>query len=309
MQIETEKIKFKIQNIPLSFRNQLSTLQQQYLVQLEAQVTIQELIKNGLENGWLVNFVELYKLIQILVESKLIDNKSFYDYFSAMKVSSMPSNPAAASPMAVKKSTEEYKKDIKELIKLPFLRSLDPSVALKLLEESTIADFPAESLICKKGDVFSRTLFILLSGEAAIYGQGDQTKRFVSLLKPNNVFGEMGFFLGVPRTADIVAVKQSKVLMISGSTDFITQNMKTEKAEHLVHRFWIQQALLNSEIFKNIPTESIDELTFGGQIVRILENQILFSELDITNGAYIVVQGQLSVQINSKVVAKFLKVK
>ncbi len=180
----------------------------------------------------------------------------------------------------------------------------EPAIALKLLEESTITDFPPDSFICKKGDVFSRTLFILLSGEAAIYGQGDQTKRFVSLLKPNNVFGEMGFFLGVPRTADIVAVRQSKVLMISGSSDFITQNLNTEKAEHLVHRFWIQQALLNSEIFKNIPAESIDDLTFGGQIVRILENQILFSELDITDGAYIVVQGVLSVQINSKTVAK-----
>lgn len=305
MHIETEPINFKFPTVSQMIRQKLSDLQIQYLAQLESGSTIQELIQNGLKNGWLVNFVELYKLIQTLVELNLVHNKNFYNYFSELKghsENSVKKTQTLSSP--VKKSSDEYKKEFKELIKLPFLRSLDSNIAMKLLEESTIVDFPPESLICKKDDVFSRSLYILLEGEAAIYGQGEHTKRFVSLLKPNNVFGEMGFFLGVPRTADIVAVRQSKVLIITGSTDFIEKNLNMDKAEHLVHRFWIQQALLNSEIFKSIPSESLDELTFGGQIVRTLENQILFNENDMTNGAYIVVQGQFSVSIGNKVVAK-----
>ncbi len=305
MHIETEPINFKFPTVSQMIKQKLSDLQLQYLVQFESGSTIQELIQNGLKNGWLVNFVELFKLIGLLVDLNLVHNKNFYSYFSELKGHSDKSGkkPQTLS-VPVKKSSDEYKKDFKDLIKLPFLRSLDPVTAMKLLEESTIVDFPAESLICKKNDVFSRSLYILLEGEAAIYGQGEQTKRFVSLLKPNNVFGEMGFFLGVPRTADIVAVRQSKVLIITGSTDFVEKNLNLDKAEHLVHRFWIQQALLNSEIFKSIPSESLDELTFGGQIVRISENKVLFNENDMTNGAYIVVQGQFSVSIGGKNVAK-----
>lgn len=305
MHIETEPINFKFPTVSQMIKQKLSDLQIQYLAQLEAGSTIQGLIQNGLKNGWLVNFVELYSLMQTLVDLKLVHNKNFYSYFSELKGYSENSTKKPQTLSApVKKSSDEYKKEFKEYIKLPFLRSLDSNIAMKLLEESTIVDFPAESLICKKDDVFSRSLYILLEGEAAIYGQGEHTKRFVSLLKPNNVFGEMGFFLGMPRTADIVAVRHSKVLIISGSSDFIEKNLNMDKAEHLVHRFWIQQALLNSEIFKSIPSESLDELTFGGQIIRILENQILFNENDMTNGAYIVVQGQLSVSIGNKVVAK-----
>lgn len=303
MQIETEQIKFKNPSLPAVFKSNLTELQLQYLTQLENQTTIQELIQNGLKNGWLVNFVQLYQLIQKLIAAELIQNLSFYRYFSELRGAIQPA-AATTDSAATKTTADQYKTDFKELIKLPFLRSLDAEVALKLLEQSSIVDYPANGLICKKGDVFSKSLYILLSGEAAIYGQGEQTKKFVTILKPKSVFGEMGFFLGVPRTADIVAVQKSKVLIISGDTEFMNQNIKSDRAEHLVHRFWIQQALLKSEIFKNIPTESFDELTHGGKVVHILENQVLFTEGDQTNGAYIVLHGQFSVQIKSKIVAK-----
>ncbi len=303
MQIENEPLQFISNQRPVQLTASLSELQVQYLAQLENKATIQELILNGLKSGWLVNFVHLYDLIQKIVQMKLISNKNFYDHFAEIQTSNQNAQKNQ-QPALNLKSTIDPKKDLKELIKLPFLRSLEPDVALTLLAESDILDFPADALICENGDLFSRYLFILLSGEAAIYGQGAQTKKFISLLKPNTVFGEMGFFLGVPRTADIVAVKQSKVLRITGNSAFMDKYLNSDKAQHLVHRFWIQQALLNSEIFKNIPTDSIDELTFGGDIVKIAMNQILCSENDITNGAYIVVQGQFSVQIQNKIVAK-----
>ncbi len=302
MQIENEPLQFILNQRPPQLKGALSELQIQYLAQLENKATIQELILNGLKSGWLVNFAHLYDLIQKIVQMKLISNKNFYEHFSEIQTTNQ--NMQKQQTTSQLKSTIDPKKDLKELIKLPFLRSLDSEVAMTLLKESDILDFPAEALICQKGDVFSRYLFILLSGEAAIYGQGAQTKKFISLLKANTVFGEMGFFLGVPRTADIVAVKQSKVLRITGNSEFMDKYLNSDKAQHLVHRFWIQQALLNSEIFKNIPTDSIDELTFGGDIVKIASNQILCSENDVTNGAYIVVQGQFSIQIKNKIVAK-----
>jgi CRP-like cAMP-binding protein len=303
MQIETEVIKFISTQRPQQFKAGLSDLQLQYLTQIESNLTIQDIILGGLKNGWLVNFVQLYNLIKKMVDLKLIQNKNFYDQFNQLQKNM--STVAVQNSLALsKKTNEEYKKEFNEMVNLPFLRSLEKRVALKLLEDADILDFLPEAIICKKGEATSRNLYILLSGEAAIYGQGAQAKKFISLLKPVSVFGEMGFFLGTPRTADIVAVRQSKVLVISGNSEFVAKNLNMEKAESLVHRFWIQQALVNSEVFKNIPADTFDQLTFGGEIVRIATNQKLFSENDLTNGAYIIVQGQVSVLINNKVVAK-----
>ncbi len=304
MQIENEELQFISAQKTLQFKSNLSDLQIQYLAQLENQSTIQQVITTGLKNGWLVNFVQLYDLVQKIVDLKLILNKNFYNYFSTINSNHQRSQVAHGRSVLASNKSVENKIDFKELIKLPFLRSLEPHIASELLEKSEVIHVAAESYICRKGDIFSRYLYILLSGEAAIYGQGQQTKKFISLLKPNSVFGEMGFFLGVPRSAEIIATKQSKVLMIIGHSDFLNKYLNSDKAQHLVHRFWIQQALVNSEIFKNIPAESIDELTFGGDICRITAGQILFSENQMTNGAYIVVQGQFSVQINHKNVAK-----
>jgi CRP-like cAMP-binding protein len=301
MQIENEIFIFTNSQKPISFKAALSDLQIQYLAQLENKFTIKDLTLNGLKNGWLINFEQLYDLVQKIVQFKLIVNKIIYDYFFEIKNNTAPS--AAVKPVISMKPVASKKNNI-ELMKLPFLRSLEPDVANRLLEESEVLVYNPESYICKTGEVFSRYLYILLSGQAAIYGQGQQTKKFVRLLGENSVFGEMGFFLGVPRTADIVAIKQSKVLVITGHASFMEQYLNTDKAQQLVHRFWIQQALLNSEIFKNIPSESIDELTFGGEIVKIGENKVLFNEGDLTNGAYIVVQGHFSVMINQKVIAQ-----
>ena len=300
MQIENEILQFVSSERSLAFKSRLSDLQIQYLAQLENKSTIQNLILNGLKNGWLVNFLQLYDLIQKLVEEKLVQNKNIYDYFSEQQ----SQVKTAANLSTVRTNATDYKKDFKKLIQLPFLRSLSPEMADILLEQSEIVDYPAEAVICKKNDIFSRYLFILLSGEAAVYGQGQQTKKFIKLLKTNAVFGEMGFFLGLPRTADIVAVRQSKILVINGNSESMNRYLNSDKAQHLVHRFWIQQALVNSEVFKNIPTESIDELTFGGDILKIAANQILFTQNEKTNGAYIVVQGMFSVQINKQTVAK-----
>jgi CRP-like cAMP-binding protein len=304
MQIENEVIQFINMTRSDAFKSLLSDLQIQYLAQLENKSTLQDVVLNGLKNGWLVNFVQLYDLMQKLVENKLIHNKNIYDYFTGIRNQAKDSQPKIPDHLSNRTPAIKYKKDFPELVKLPFLRSLSPEMAELLLDQSEIIEYPAESFICKKDDIFSRYLYILLSGEAAIYGQGSQTKKFIRLLKANSVFGEMGFFLGMPRTADIIAVRQSKVLVINGNSESMNAYLHSDKAQHLVHRFWIQQALVNSEIFKKVPSESIDELTFGGQISKIDANTVLFSEGDKTDGAYIVVQGSFSVQINSKIVAK-----
>jgi len=236
MQIENEILQFTSETRPLLFKSTLSALQIQYLVQLEKTITIEDLIMTGLKNGSLVNFSLLYELLKKMVEQKIIQNKNIHDYFHEIQ-NNTNLIPVSDSKKLSPKKSEDYKKDFKDLIKLPFLRSLDSDIAKVLLQESEILDYMPESLICKKGDPLSRYLYILLSGEAAVYGQGAASKKFISLIKPSAVFGEMGFFLGLPRTADIIATRQSKVLVINGNSDFMNKYLNSNKADTLSRGF------------------------------------------------------------------------
>jgi hypothetical protein len=85
MQIENEIFLFTNAQKPIPFKSALSDLQIQYLAQLENKFTIKDLTLNGLKNGWLINFEQLYDLVQKIVQFKLITNKIIYDYFFEIK--------------------------------------------------------------------------------------------------------------------------------------------------------------------------------------------------------------------------------
>ena len=87
------------------------------------------------------------------------------------------------------------------------------------LEESEIERLIQKSHIiaCKKGnhiiekDNAAKTMFILLSGHVAVQKNG----QMIAMVSPGEVIGEIAFFLGVPRTASIIAVTDDvKVLSL-----------------------------------------------------------------------------------------------
>lgn len=87
------------------------------------------------------------------------------------------------------------------------------------LEESEIERIIQKSHIisCKKGnhiiekDNSAKTMFILLSGHVAVEKNG----QMIAMVSPGEVIGEIAFFLGVPRTASIVAATDDvKVLSL-----------------------------------------------------------------------------------------------
>jgi CRP-like cAMP-binding protein len=72
-------------------------------------------------------------------------------------------------------------------------------------------------IACKKGnhiiekDNAAKTMFILLSGHVAVEKNG----QLIAMVSPGEVIGEIAFFLGVPRTASIIAATEDvKVLSL-----------------------------------------------------------------------------------------------
>jgi len=302
MKIENEIIKFHPQ---CQFEKlKLDPLQQQYLAHLRAQTTIQDIVALHYKMGWLVDFQKLYELVSLLAQNHWILNPNIVNYFKNLQLKNNTSlkgpvqNSVQSPTAALNKAAHS---DLSSLLKLPFFRSLNPELANFLLKSAHVHAYKPESLICKAGDV-SRDLYVLLKGEAVLYKPTPQHRQFISIISESSVFGEAGFFLAEKRSADILATKKCEVLVVPYQAEVLDQYLKKDKAQSLQQRFWVQHALLHSDLFKNFPADCMDALTFSGKIIQLQDEQLLFKQGDLSLAAYIVIQGSLSVQQNGTVI-------
>ena len=188
-----------------------------------------------------------------------------------------------------------------ELLNLPFFRSLDISLSEKLFKDAKLYKLKPSVCVCKAGDS-TRDLFVLINGQVGIYKNIGSNTQLIAILSDSSVFGEAGFLLGQKRSADIITLKESLVLVIPYNAALIDPVINTEKATHLQFRFWVQHALLNSDLFRTIPSDCLDALTSVGGIVEIKKDKILFSQGDKSEAAYIVIQGELSIVKDQKTI-------
>lgn len=294
MKIENEIFQFHPQ---CQFEKlQISDLQRQYLADLRAQNSIQTLTERYLSNGWLVNFHLLYDLVSLLSKHHWILNPVINTYFQQLQVQGAAYGSSSLAPV---KSNAIYSQV--QLLQLPFFRSLQSELAQYLLSQGQVCRYGPNSLVCQQGES-SRDLYVLLKGELGVYTQAATFKQFISILSESSVFGEAGFLLGEKRTADVVALKTSEVLVVPYQADILDKYLKRDKAQSLQQRFWVQHALLHSDFFKNTPTDCLDALTFAGQVEDFSDQQIVFQQGALSDSAYIVIQGSLLVMQQGTVI-------
>lgn len=296
MKIEKEKLRFT--NFTLTSADQgglitlgssqesfkLTPLQYSYLDVLKNNLSLEDLVQFFLGQGWLVNFRELYALMQFLVVKNIILNPEVLEYFKQTHSNDLPIIFSSLDMMTGTAVTSINPAE------LPFFRSLEPAVAKYLLQDVERFQVPAQIRLTHAGQT-DRDLFILLKGQASIYKVLDKNHRqMVATLGSGALFGERGFLLNQPRNADIITSAPSEILRIRHRPEFDTF-IKTDKAQSLQHRFWVMQALLSSEFFKELPSDTLDALVFSGRLVQAPAHQTLFQEGQPGNTCYILVQG------------------
>lgn len=265
----------------------LNPLQYSYLDVLKNGTSIEGLVQFYLGQGWLVSFRELYNLIQFLVKESVIQNPSFQEYFAAQGIKDFTAGEPQFQTVDLKEGSLDPKA-------LPFFRSLDPQLSHFLLQKARRIKVAANTRVVRTGTQ-DRDLYIILKGEAAVYRVLSETQRQrVALLKEGSLFGERAFLLNQPRSADIITQTDCELLKISHLSEF-DQLIKTEKAQSLQHRFWVQQALTSSLFFKSLPSNTLDMLTFRGRLLQAPAHQVLFYEGQPGNTCYILIQGNVVV--------------
>lgn len=295
MKIENEIIEF-IANAEEKL--QLSSLQKQYFAELKLKSSIFNLVKQAAQRGWLVNFKELYALLNECVAKDLILNKSVVDYFKSLEMAQQKTQNKHKQTSGVR-ANGSIDNIIVHLRNSSFFRSIDESVFSALTADCQFLIYKPEEMICEENDN-SRDLYYLYSGQVGVYKTVDGKRRFVSLLNEGTVFGETAFFLGHKRTADLVALKETRVIQIRFKSDYLAKVLNEKKAQTIIERFWVQHALVNSEIFKNLPPDCFDSMVSIGSVRNFKNQSVVFSQNDIGEKAYCVIQGSLAVLQNEK---------
>ena len=90
---------------------------------------------------------------------------------------------------------------------------VDESVAARALGKSNIIECRAGDRVLKKGGV-ARNMFVVLEGNLEVR----DGEALIRVLSRGDVFGEMAFLLERPRSADVYAATDGRVLSLSEGT-------------------------------------------------------------------------------------------
>lgn len=101
------------------------------------------------------------------------------------------------------------KQRIATLQQVPLLASLSRAMLGQLAHRTEEVEVPAGAYLTRQG-ALGTEVYVILDGSFAVR----RHTRTVATTKKGDVFGEMSLIDGMPRTANVVAEKDSKVLVI-----------------------------------------------------------------------------------------------
>lgn len=188
----------------------------------------------------------------------------------------------------------ESRSFIKEL---PLIRFLSDQTRKQILQLAHVRQYREGTRICRQGDL-DRSLFVLLSGEVRLARKEGKKRVALGSIAEGSVFGEVGFFLGNPRTADVTAASNTVVLVIEHSP--MLSDLSDEKAKTMRNLIWTFQAFATGEIFRSVPTEAYDFLIKHGAFRELAPGTTLFKEEEIGHTAAFLIDGKVGIFRNGK---------
>jgi CRP-like cAMP-binding protein len=272
----------------------LNNLQFEFLSLMQRRFSIRDVVYHYFDQQICIPFKDLHKLIVFLVHERLIQNPEFLEYFKkSPRESSGYFDSLKHKVFGDRVSPKVIREEIEEL---PFFRSMKPEILDLLVSQARAFDISKNITICRAGQD-DRSLLVLLRGQASVYRIDETGKsRKMAVLTSGSVFGEVGFFLGQPRGANVVTDVDSLVIQIKYNSELFDGLIKTDKAIEIQQRIWVIHALLKSDVFRNIPQDCFDALIFSGCLKTFKANQRLMNEGERGSTCSIIIQGLVSVE-------------
>lgn len=291
LNIEQIRIDGRLKSISGSRSLLLDPLQIEILDLMQRGSSVEEIVQHFFRQGICVPFARLREMLKFLVDENLMLNASVRDQFERgsydrpgiLRRLAVWLFPPPAEPLILDQ----------ELRELPFFRTLKEGILSAFCGAGQILSLPAGTLVCRAG-ARRRNLYVLLRGEAVVRRENER----IAHLSQGAVFGEVGFFLNEPRSADVITMCPSVVARISYIPGIFDSLIKKEQARDLQKRFWVVHALLRSPLFREMPGDCFDALIFSGEIKSVPAGKAVCRMGEPGLSCYIVVQGEVTVSQN-----------
>jgi CRP-like cAMP-binding protein len=95
-----------------------------------------------------------------------------------------------------------------------FLADLHESDVTVVLEYTQARLYAAGDVAVRAGEI-DRSFFIISRGSFEVVVPTENGPRRARVLEPGDLFGEVGFFDGLPRSADVVALEDAEALVLT----------------------------------------------------------------------------------------------
>jgi CRP-like cAMP-binding protein len=247
----------------------------------------------------LVLFLILAIVMLLILVSFLDDITSTWTSQSAQKIRQMWRRKAA-SQQVDEAILEGHSPSKAHLEKLPVLRQLDREMRDLLISRSRVLHLKEGEAVCRQGES-DRSLFIVLSGRLAVARKvANSRRKIVAFLEAGSVFGEVAFFIGQKRSADVVVMEEARVLSIPHDPRMSQTNPSA--SDELQFRIWFLQSLVSSTTWKELPSEALDALVFAGKRQNFKAGEKVITEGEVADACYFLIQGQATVVQRTKVV-------
>jgi CRP-like cAMP-binding protein len=103
-----------------------------------------------------------------------------------------------------------------EVARRGFLADLDEADRSVVLEYTQARLYASGEYAVRRGEV-DRSFFIISRGSFEVLVPTDAGLQRVRVLEAGDLFGEVGFFDGLPRSADVVALEEGEALVLTQS--------------------------------------------------------------------------------------------
>lgn len=261
----------------------LSALQTEYLQQLKKGLSVEQLVLAYLNKNVLIRFGELDSLMNQLVHHEVILNSSWRTQYSQVQIQDW----RELAQSSASKVTEQ------DLNQLPFFHGMNNRLLETLAQSAQLYRTEAHVRLCQQGQL-TRDMFALIEGSAIVQHKTAEGIKRLATLRAPAVFGEGGFFLKHPRSADVITTSPSRVIRIRHQ-DEMDEWINQDQAQSLRKRIWILHALSQSFLFSRYPVEIWNDVSTLGHIRETKKNEVIFREGELGASFFTVIQGQLSV--------------
>lgn len=147
---------------------------------------------------------------------------------------------------------------------LPIFERLDDDCLQPLTHVATLRQIPRHTVVLHAGDRTDNIYFVLAGALKVQVSDEEGREVILSMLGPGELFGEMGVLDDHPRSATVLAVEQSEVVMI-GKDDFKRCLVENPDVSLFIMRNLVKRLRLAD---RNI--ESLALLDVYGRVARLL---------------------------------------